>query len=232
MEIRIESLLEGARRAEGTVIVIDVYRAFTTSAIAFSRGAKKIILVAEVEDALELKRQGIGDLCMGEVGGERPEGFDFGNSPFEMSTADVEGKTLIQSTRAGTVGADAARKAERLYVSSLVVAKATACAVQRDRAELITIVAMGLGGYNRTDEDEVCALYLRNIIEGRSPDPKAVRSLILAGASSQNFDDAAQPWMHAMDREIALRVNSVPFAMTVNRQDGMLVARRDGLGNS
>ena len=39
MEIRIESLLEGARRAQGTVVIVDVFRAFTTAAVAFSRGA-------------------------------------------------------------------------------------------------------------------------------------------------------------------------------------------------
>ena len=53
MEIRIESLLEGAQRAKGTVIIVDVFRAFTTGSVAFSRGVEKIVLVAEVEEALE-----------------------------------------------------------------------------------------------------------------------------------------------------------------------------------
>ena len=65
-------------------------------------------MVAEVEEALELRGRGTGDLCIGEVDGMRPGGFDLGNSPFEMSQADVEGKTLIQSTRAGTMGVSAA----------------------------------------------------------------------------------------------------------------------------
>ena len=89
MEIRMGSLLEGAREAQDTAIIIDVFRAFTTAAIAFSRGASRIVLVAEVAEALELRERGEGDLCMGEVSGIRPEGFDFGNSPFELSTADV-----------------------------------------------------------------------------------------------------------------------------------------------
>ena len=108
MQIRLGSLLEGARTAEGTVVIIDVFRAFTTAAVAFSRGAAKIVLTAEVGEALELRARGVGELCMGEVDGMRPEGFDFGNSPYELSTADVEGKTLVQSTRAGTVGVAAA----------------------------------------------------------------------------------------------------------------------------
>ena len=104
MEVVVRSLVEGAREASGTVIVVDVFRCFTTAAVAFARGADKIVMVAEVDEALELRRRGVGELCMGEVGGMRPEGFDYGNSPTELSHADVEGKALIQSTRAGTVG--------------------------------------------------------------------------------------------------------------------------------
>ena len=55
MEIVIDSLLEGARRARGVVVIIDVFRAYTTAAVALSKGADKIILVAEVEEALALK---------------------------------------------------------------------------------------------------------------------------------------------------------------------------------
>src|SRR5262249_59137705 len=81
MEIRLASLLRGAQEAEGTAIIIDVFRAFTTAAVAFDRGAEQIVLVAEVEEALALRRRGVGHLCLGEVDGKRPPGFDFGNSP-------------------------------------------------------------------------------------------------------------------------------------------------------
>ena len=62
------SLLTGAKKAHGTVIIIDVFRAFTTSAIAFSRGATKIILVADIEEALSLRSSGKGDLCIARSG--------------------------------------------------------------------------------------------------------------------------------------------------------------------
>ena len=94
MEIRLLSLLEGARPAEGTAIIIDVYRAYTTAAVAFERGVEKIILVAEVEEALALRAKGLGDLCVGEVEGKRPAGFDFGNSPYEIAGADLRGTTF------------------------------------------------------------------------------------------------------------------------------------------
>lgn len=226
MEIRIESLLEGARRAEGTVVIIDVFRAFTTAAVALARGASSIVLVAEPEEALRLRQVGVGDLCMGEVGGRRPPGFDFGNSPYELSQASVQGRTLIQSTRAGTVGACAAGRARALYVASLVVARATARAILRSQPPVVTLVAMGASGLVRTDEDELCALYLRNLLQGRTPDPGCLRRLILAGAAAQQYGDPAQPHFHAQDREIALQVDRFDFAIAVSREDGRLVARK------
>ena len=225
MQIIVDSLLEGARRARGTAIIIDVFRAFTTAAVAFSRGATKITLVAEVDEALGLRDRGVGDLCMGEVGGARPEGFDYGNSPYELSTADVDGKALVQSTQAGTVGASAVRDADEIYVASLVVARATADAVLRRVPDLVTVVAMGAEGAHRTDEDEQCALYIRNLLQGRAPSPNAVRELVLAGGESPKFDDPAFPHHHPKDRDIALRIDSIPFAIRVSREDGLLVAR-------
>jgi len=225
MRIEVSSLLEGAREAEGTVLIIDVFRAFTTASVAFSRGAKKIILVAEVDDALDLLARGVGDLCMGEVGGVRPEGFHFGNSPFEMSTADVDGKTLIQSTRAGTVGVSTATRADRIYATSLVIADSTAEAVRRCSPDLVTIVAMGGEGTFRTDEDEQCALYLRNLLEGRRPDHDAVRSLVMVGEEAQKYGDPERPHFHRKDAEMAVEIDRYSFAIRVDREDGLLVAR-------
>ena len=48
MDITVSSLIEGARRATGITVIIDVFRCFTTEAVAFEMGAEKIILVAEI----------------------------------------------------------------------------------------------------------------------------------------------------------------------------------------
>jgi 2-phosphosulfolactate phosphatase len=226
MQVRIGSLLRGAQEAEGTTIIIDVFRAFTTAAVAFDRGAEKIILVAEVEEALELRRRGLGHLCMGEVGGKRPPEFDFVNSPYEVSQANLAGKTLIQSTRAGTVGATAASAAEALYLGSFVTATATVQTILQSTPALVTIVAMGYAACMRSDEDEQCALYLRNLLQGRRPDPEAVKKLVLVGQEAQKYGDPSQPHFHPKDREMALQIDRYPFALRVTREDGLLVARQ------
>ena len=225
MEIRIGSLLRGAREAVGTTIIIDVFRAFTTAAVAFARGAEKIVLVAEVEEALALRHQGVGHLCMGEVAGVKPDAFDYGNSPYELENVDLTGKTVIQSTRAGTVGATAASAAEKLYLGSFVTAAATVRTIQQQQPALVSIVAMGYASKQRADEDEQCALYLRNCLQGRQPDPDAVRQLVLVGHEAQKYDNPAQRQFHPQDKDLALHIDRYDFALPVVREDGLLVAR-------
>lgn len=227
MEVVIESLIEGARRANGTVVVIDVLRAFTSAVVAFEGRADRIIMVAEVEEALALRDSGAAELCVGEVAGRKPDGFDFGNSPHEMAGADLAGKVIAQSTRAGTTGVAlaAAAGADRIFAASLVNAKATAAVVMGLRPEHVTLAAMGAWGTIRTDEDEQCALYLKNLMAGRLPDPAAVRVLVLAGEESQKYHDPAQSQYHPNDLEMALRIDSADFAIEIERQDGLLVAR-------
>ena len=226
MEVRLGSLKRDAEEAQGTAIIIDVFRAFTTAAIAFGHGATRLMLVAEVEEALALHNRGVGDLLMGEEAGRRPEGFNFGNSPYEISQVDLTGKSLVQSTRAGTVGVAAATRAESIYLGSFVVAEATVNAIRREDPPLVSIIAMGDHGLNRSDEDEHCALYLRNLMEGRKPDPEALRSLIMEGGATMKFFDEAQPQYHPKDVELALQVNRYPFSMRITREDGLLVARK------
>ncbi|MCH8298054.1 MAG: 2-phosphosulfolactate phosphatase [Chloroflexi bacterium] len=226
MEIRLGSLVRDAHEAEGTAIIIDVFRAFTTAAIAFDHGAKEITLVAEPEEALELHRRGIGDYLMGEVAGKRPEGFDFGNSPHEISQVDLAGKTLVQSTRAGTVGVAAAVNASDVYLGSFVVAQATVDAVRKDGPELVSIIAMGDQGVVRSDEDEQCGIYLRNLLEERKPDFDAVKTLVLKGGATQKFFDPDQPQYHPEDVTLALEADRYSFAMKISRENGLLVARK------
>ena len=104
MEISIHSLLESATRATGTVAVIDIFRAFTTAAVALANGASSIVMVRSVEEALALRDAGIGRICIGEVGGKAPPGFDFGNSPFEVSGVDSRGQTIIQQDQRRDAG--------------------------------------------------------------------------------------------------------------------------------
>jgi len=227
--VLIESLLAGAERATGAVAVIDVFRAFTTAAVALANGATQIIMVSSIEEALALRANGSAQICMGEVHGRKPDAFDFGNSPFELLDVALEGLTVVQRTSAGTQGVvAAARRAQCLYAASLVTASATARALRSKPTDRITLVAMGNDGTTRADEDELCAMHLRNLVEGRPGDPDAVRRLILAGGDAERFHDPARPYLLPEDVDIALEVDRYPFAVNVTLRDGRPVAHVEG----
>lgn len=82
---------------EKLVIVIDVLRASTTTAVALANGAREIIPVASIDAAGELKQK-LGKehvLLCGERDGQKIEGFDLGNSPAEYEPKTVKDKALI-----------------------------------------------------------------------------------------------------------------------------------------
>jgi 2-phosphosulfolactate phosphatase len=230
MEIRIGSLLDGAAQATGAVAIIDVFRAFTTAAVVLANGASHITMVSTVEEALTLRESGFADICMGEVGGRAPAGFDFGNSPFEVSDITFAGKFIVQRTSAGTQGIVAARHAELLYATSLVTASATARALLSSASGRISLVAMGNNAVIRTDEDELCALHLRNLLEGRRGDADAVRKVILAGGDALRFHDPSRPHLDKRDLDIALDVDRYDFAIRTVLEDGRPVARAEKTG--
>ena len=58
-------------------------------------------------------------------------------------------------------------KADRLYAASLVTAEATVRTLLSASPDRVSLVAMGDNGVRRTNEDELCAIHLRNRLEGR-----------------------------------------------------------------
>lgn len=211
-----------ARAATGTVVIIDVFRAFTTAAVALGNGAEKIVMVDDLDEARRLRAEGIGSRCLGERHGIAPEGFDFGNSPHEIRDTRFDGETLIHTTTNGTRGIHAAANAQRVYAGAFVTAKATAQAIVAGPAGPVSLIAMGDGGHRRTDEDEICALYLRALLCGRQPDREAMQSLILSQADLKDTRDLSPE-----DVTACLSADTVPFAIRVQQENGMWVARME-----
>lgn len=168
LEIRRVHLPQAAK-AQGVVIVIDVIRAFSVAAYAFSRGIRRLWLVRSVEDAFALREREPEALLAGEVGGRLIPGFNFNNSPSLMDEADVDGRLLIQRTGAGTQGAVSAANATHLLICSLVNAKVTAF-YARHLAQTTDSLITLLPTYYKSDEvseDSVCADYLEAMLNGQ-----------------------------------------------------------------
>jgi 2-phosphosulfolactate phosphatase len=215
---------------DGPVVVIDVIRAFTTAAYAFGAGATAVYLVATVEEALAFKAAHPEVLAMGEDRGRRPEGFDFPNSPVAVSRADLDGRTLVQRTSAGTRGVIAAVDATRLWAASLVCASATARAVNSSELGEPSYVITGCfpdRPDGTGDDDRLAADLIERIRCGQSIDAAhAAEQLVGTGEASRTLALGPEH-CDPLDIEYAARVDLFDFAMEVTIDDfGRRLERR------
>jgi 2-phosphosulfolactate phosphatase len=215
--------LETCEQATGTVVVIDVLRAFTTAAHAFAAGAQDIVLAGRVEEALELRDRFPGALVLGEVGGLPVEGFDLSNSPAALAGLDLRGRRLIQRTTAGTQGVVRSLGAETLLVASFVCVGATARFLRRQAPPSVTFVITGAHSGRGGDEDRACADYLGALLVGQRPDPAPFLKRVRASLPGRMFADPAMPEFPAADLELATELDRFDHALVVHRRDGLLV---------
>lgn len=221
MNVRI---LHGTARAEeatGHAVIIDVFRAFTTAAFCVAAGAKEIVLVASHEEALAMKQKDATLFLTGEIGGRPIPGFDAGNSPSVIERLDLGGRRVVQRTSSGTQAVVAASTgADELMVASFVVARASVRFL-RAHARDVTLIATDQPAEDGTGlEDELCAGYMRALLRGEPADPNAIVDEIWRGEVND------WPWWFPRrDAELASEIDRFSFALPVQREDGLLIAR-------
>lgn len=219
--------LDDCQHATGIVLIIDVLRAFSTAAYAFSRGAKEIRLVSGIQEALDLKAQIPNAKAMGEVGGLPPEGFDLGNSPTRILEHDLSGVSLIQRTGAGTQGAVRAVNAEVMLATSFVVARATMDYVLKLKpGEISFIITGGMGN----DEDVACADYLEKQFTGQDIEAQHFIQRVYAARDALEHMEEHPQFPYA-DLDYCSRIDAFDFAMPIYREHGQLVMRAVKNGN-
>lgn len=215
MEITIHQLLEGAREARGVTVVIDVFRAYSVESYAFAGGMERIYPVGNLEEAYQLKRQHPDFLLCGEREGRKQEGCDFGNSPLEIMKSDVQGRTMIHTTSAGTQGLENATGADMLLAGALVNAKATAEYIRRLNPRHVSLVCMGLACRRPTDEDTLCAQYLRALLLGEDFDKEKAVEIMRKGDGQRFFIPEDQSFAPREDFDLCTQFDRFPFALPV-----------------
>lgn len=211
MEIKIHDFVAGAKEARGITVIIDVFRAFSTACYAFSQGAKRIIPVAKPQEAFEWKRKDPSVLLIGERHAKKIDGFDFGNSPSELISVNLSGRTLIHTTHAGTQGLVAASNADEVLTGSLVNARATAAYIKKRTPKLVSLVRMGHEASNRSEEDDICAAYLEAMLKDEPFNSLEIPKLLRESPCSSRFFDPEQIWNPPSDFELCVRVDTFDF---------------------
>src|SRR5215213_279088 len=107
-----------------SVVVVDVLRATSCMVTAFAHGVQSITPYSDVEECKAAKAEGF--ITSGERDGNKVDGCDKGNSPFEYMGADIRGKKIAYTTTNGTEAIHKARGAKKLVVGSFLNVSAVA----------------------------------------------------------------------------------------------------------
>jgi 2-phosphosulfolactate phosphatase len=209
--------IEGARRAHGTVVVIDVLRSFTVSAYALAGGARECLLVPTVAQALALHAQVPGSLISAEEDALPVAGIPISNSPTQVKAAEVKDRVLVQRSSAGTTVMAAVESGDDMYAASLVVARATVRACMSRQPKVLTLLASA-----DHPEDHACALYLEGLLRGEQLD---IVDLLQPLRSSERYArvlSGSWPGFPPTDLELSLAPDRFDFAMPATKHPDYL----------
>lgn len=219
MEVNILQLVEGAKAARGVTVVIDVFRAFSLEAYLFSEGVEKIIPIGSVDDARKLKNDNPEYILAGERHGKILEGFDTGNAPSLIHLLDLEGKIVVHTTSAGTQGIANAQNASEILGCGLVNARATAEYIRKSGAEVVSLVCMGLEALAPTEEDTLCARYIKSLLLDEQIDMKSEIESLKFTSGAKFFDKAQNDVFPERDFYMCTDLDKFSFVMRITDGD-------------
>ncbi len=223
MNISILHLIEGAEKAVGLTVVIDVFRAFSLACYIVDQGAEKIIPVGDIELAYKLKKKNPGYVLIGERDNKKMPGFDFGNSPFQVKGFDFKGKTVVHTTSAGTQGLANASHVDDIITGSFVNVGAITDYIRKKNPLEVSLVCMGYSASHPIEEDTFCAQYIKDTLENKHTDFENMVRIIRDTSGKRFFIDDMQDHCPAEDFYLCLDINRFGFVLRAEKQSNGLI---------
>ena len=226
-KVNILRLIDGAKQAEGLTVIIDVFRAFSLENYLYDMGAELIRPIGSVEEAFKLKETTPNSLLFGERNGIKVEGFDFGNSPSSVNADIVKDKTILHTTSAGTQGVVNATKATQILAGGLVNARAIAEYIIETQPEVVSLVSMGWNAEELAEEDELCAEYIKSILDGEEITNMDERVAALQFKGGEHFfDPETQHIFPEPDFWMCIKYDLFPYVLEIEKDESGFVTKR------
>ena len=217
-------IVHDAKQATGLAIIIDVFRAFTVEPYLIYNGVEKIIPVGDKQIAYDLKEKNNDYILVGERSGVKLPGFDFGNSPSQIKNVDFSNKTVVHTTSCGTQGIVNAINASEIITGSLVNASAIAKYIKQNNFDEVSIVSMSRPNELPSAEDDLCARYLKSLLEDtvfENLEDEIENLKITSG--KKFFDSSMKEVFPEEDFYLCVEINKFNFVLRVNKDtNGML----------
>ncbi len=216
MKVSINSCFSGAQKSKGIAVIIDVISASSTIVNLFEAGVKTVIPVNSIKKAKDLKTRTKNSLICAELR-HKMRGIDFLNSP--IVPENLEGKTIIIKTNAGTKGLLGAKKADQIIVGCFLNSGAVVDYIKRLKPNEVSLVPMGNSGKTPAAEDEACAVYLRELLQNKEVNFEKVKEKIIKGSLKNLLRSVITP--ENMDSVLQLDTSKIVPELV----DGRIVAK-------
>jgi len=165
-------------------VVFDVLRATSTFVTALQNGAKAIVPVSEIAEALAWRQKEPAVLLGGERDGVTIRAdltggvdFDLGNSPREHTPEKVRGKIIVSTTTNGTRALRACAGAQTVLAASFLNLAATVAFIKK--LQPVRVVPVCAGTHENTALEDVLAA-------------GALCEMLLDGAGAPDLSDSAE----------------------------------------
>ncbi|MBM7623411.1 2-phosphosulfolactate phosphatase [Sporohalobacter salinus] len=134
------------------VAAIDTFRATTTIVTALAKGAKEVIPVASISEAIKYQKRDMNNdiITAGERKGEKVSELDLGNSPLGFTESTVKEKKVVLTTTNGTQTLVNLKEAKKVIITALINLEAVAKEIGRGD-ELILCCAGSQGRFSLED---------------------------------------------------------------------------------
>lgn len=224
---------------EVVCVVFDILRATSTMMTALANGAREILPVSEIAEALAIRRSRAEVLLAGERNGLRilaaqtgSIDFDLGNSPREFTPEKVRGKTIVMTTTNGTRALRACATARSTLIGSFLGMRALAAWIAQEKPVNLLLICSGTVDQAAYEDalaaGALCDLIWPDYASGRISDSARMARQIYAASKADILRAAADGRNGRRLLGIPELREDVPYCFQQDTID--FLARLDGEG--
>jgi 2-phosphosulfolactate phosphatase len=194
------------------VVVVDILRATSCMVTALAHGVKSIRPFANLEECRAMKSNGY--FTAGERNGEKVEGFDLGNSPFEYMDEKLKGQRIAFTTTNGTQAIAQSIGAKEIVIGSFLNLSTVTDYLKNGTDSVLVVCAAWKGKVNLEDTLFAGALVenLKDCIEPDCDAPLAAQHLY--NLSKANMVDFLKNSSHVKRLNRLNIHNDIEFCLT------------------
>ena len=131
------------------VVVVDILRASSCMTVGIDHGVASIRPYADLEECRAMKKHNY--YIAGERNGQKVEGFDLGNSPYDYRQAHLIGKKIAVTTTNGTVAIEKSKNAKMVVIGAFLNKRALAGFLREKGTDTLILCAGWKGKFNLED---------------------------------------------------------------------------------